>query len=125
MPKVVCNGAKLKCSFGASPGSLTVTENQTVNVGTQKVATIRDHKPNVNISDFGMCSSAANPAVIAAQGSPVKCVPPLFLTWLSQAATVNTDGKGKLPLDEASCTFCVYLGMVTITDTNSDEVNVP
>jgi Domain of unknown function (DUF4280) len=71
----VCNGAMLKCSMGVAPSTLVVLPIHRVMSSSQPAANIKDHIPMVNIMPFGMCTSPTNPAVVAAMGAPVPCVP--------------------------------------------------
>ena len=67
MAKQVVMGAMLKCSFGIAQSSLIVIPKGTPTIIEGKLAaTIMDFAPIANIPPFGMCSSPANPAVIAA-----------------------------------------------------------
>src|SRR6478609_602727 len=81
MSKLVINGAKLKCSQGTSPGSLTVLPGMGTDADDQPAATVNDYVPMVNVAPFGMCQTQANPqiaaATAAAQGvlTPQACVP--------------------------------------------------
>ena len=49
MPKYVCNGAMLKCSFGNAPSILCVPPINMVNTEKKPIANIMDFKPMVNI----------------------------------------------------------------------------
>ena len=66
MPQPVVAGAQLTCSFGAAPSALVVLPEARVLIEGRPAANIMDHEPLVNIPTFGMCTSAANPAVAAA-----------------------------------------------------------
>ena len=113
MPQHVCNGAMLQCSFGVAPSSLIVLPVNRVLTSNQPAATIMDHVPMVNIMPFGMCSAPTNPAVIAAMGSPVPCVPVTPAPWMIGAPTVL---EGNMPvLNSTSKLMCTWLGIISVT----------
>lgn len=113
MPQLVCNGAMLQCSFGVAPSSLIVLPVNRVLTSNQPAATILDHVPMVNIMPFGMCSAPTNPAVIAANGSPVPCVPVTPAPWMIGAPTVL---EGNMPvLNNTSKLMCTWLGIISVT----------
>jgi hypothetical protein len=111
-------GAMMQCSFGAAPASLVVLpQNQVLTVGVPG-ANIMDNKPMVNIPPFGVCSSMANPAVlaatIAAQGvlTPMPCVPVIPGPWVPGAPTVLL---AEMPaLDNNSKLMCAWGGLIQI-----------
>src|SRR5688572_26888150 len=57
MPKIVINGAKLKCSEGTAPSTLTVLPAKKSDGDKLSAATVDDHKPMLNIAPFGMCKT--------------------------------------------------------------------
>jgi len=71
----VCMGAMMQCSFGVAPSSLAVLPVNRTLTGTP-AANIMDNKPIVNIPPFGMCTSVANPMVIAATAAALGCPHP-------------------------------------------------
>lgn len=119
MPKVVCNGAKMRCSFGSASASLKVTSNQTVKAAGSLVATIADHVQMSNILPFGDCKAPA----MTKGGPPVPCAPITPTPWTTQATSIQV--QGKRPLDPSSLTMCAYAGVITIQDPNSDREHVP
>ncbi len=80
MSKVVVYGAKLKCSEGTAPSSLTVPSKSTSSDDLLN-ATVMDHVPMTNIAPCGMCKTLANPMVASATSAangvltPVPCEP--------------------------------------------------
>jgi hypothetical protein len=56
-PKVVVHGAKLHCTMGTAPSTLSVVPGKRIQVVNQEVATIDDFQPSVNIAPFGNCIS--------------------------------------------------------------------
>lgn len=120
MPKLVINGAKLKCSQGASPGSLTIVPANGGEAGTQPLATVDDFTPMVNIAAFGMCQTQANPqvasATTAAQGvlTPMPCIPVVTSAWSPGSSVVEVSGKKALTKD-STCS-CQWTGTIEITD---------
>ena len=107
----VCAGALLGCSFGSAPSPLTVLPANRV-VASAPAANIMDHVPMVNIAPFGTCSAPTNPAVIAAAGVPVPCVPATPAPWIPGSPMVLI---GNLPaLDGSSSLLCTWLGKISI-----------
>ncbi len=123
MPKQVVNGATLKCSQGTSPSSLTVLPTNLTDADDQHAATIMDHIPMTNVAPFGMCQSAANPQVAAAQGAPQPCIPVLPAPWSPGASVVTIQGLKALS-DNSTCS-CTWAGTVSISNPGTTtEVDV-
>jgi hypothetical protein len=124
----VCMGAMLQCSFGVAPSSLVVLpSNRTLT--TTPAATIMDHAPLVNVLPFGMCSSPANPVVIAATAAalgvltPMPCVPATAAPWIVGAPTVLI---GNMPaLDNNSKLMCNWGGVIQIVNPGQTTVMIP
>jgi Domain of unknown function (DUF4280) len=120
MAQVVVSGAKLLCSFGQAPSTLTVLPTgQPVQAGGQLVAKITDMTPMANIAPFGMCTTLSNPQVAAAtsaaQGvlTPQPCIPVTAAPWSPGSPTVTVDGTPALTSD-SQCA-CAWGGAITIT----------
>jgi hypothetical protein len=111
MSKQCSSGGLLKCSFGVAPTALNVLPVNQVLSGTP-AANIMDNKPFVNIPTFGMCTSPANPAVIACFGAPAPCVPAVVTPWLPGAVTTLI---GNIPAvnDKSKC-LCAYGGAISV-----------
>lgn len=129
MGLIVASGAMMTCSFGVAPATLTVPPSGRVNADGVPAATIMDHKPNVNIAPFGMCSSLANPQVAsatsAAQGvlTPQPCLPNTTTPWAPGSPTVSI---GSMPALTATSTCnCLWAGVITITNPGARTVQVP
>jgi hypothetical protein len=115
-------GAMLQCSFGAAPSTLVVLPKNRVLTQTPD-ANIMDNIPFVNIVPFGTCSSPSNPAVIAALGSPVPCVPVIPAPWMPGAPTVLI---GNIPaLDNTCKLMCAWAGVIQITNPGQSTVEIP
>ncbi len=120
MPKLVVNGAKLKCSQGAAPSTLTVLPVIGSSADEQPAGTIMDHIPMVNVAPFGMCQTPANPQVAAATAAatgtltPQPCIPVLPAPWSPGASVVIVQGLKALSND-SKCT-CAWTGSIEITD---------
>ena len=114
MPKQVVNGAKLSCNQGTSPSTLAVLPAIQTDGDNQPAATINDHIPMTNVAPFGMCQSAANPQVAAAQGAPQPCIPVLPAPWSPGASVVTIQGIKALS-DNSTCS-CTWAGTVSITN---------
>lgn len=125
----VVNGAMLQCSFGAAPSTLTVLPVNMVNAGNQPAANIMDHKPNVNIMPFGMCSAPTNPQVIAATSAalgvftPQPCIPMTMAPWVPGAPTVLI---GNMPaLNNSSKCICNWAGVIQVVNPGQTTVMIP
>ena len=124
MPKLVVNGAQLKCSEGSSSSALKVLQSAPADADTQPVATVLDHLPIVNVAPFGMCKAMANPqvaaATAAAQGTltPVPCVPVIPAPWTPGASVVTVD---EIPaLTDGSTCSCAWTGTCEVSQPGSD-----
>lgn len=124
MAKLVVNGAKLKCSEGLSPSTLTVLPSSGAKADELPAATVMDYKPMVNIAPFGMCKAQANPqvaaATAAAQGTltPQPCMPVITAPW-SPGASIVTIDEQKALTDGSKCN-CAWTGSVEVTDPGTD-----
>jgi hypothetical protein len=125
----VSTGAMLQCSFGVAPSSLVVLpQNCALSCGPP-AANIMDNKPMVNILPFGMCTSMANPMVIAATAAalgvptPMPCIPVTPAPWIVGAPTVLI---GNMPaLDSNSKLMCTWAGVIQIVSPGGFTVMVP
>jgi len=123
MPKLVVSGAKLKCSEGMAPSTLTVLPSSPAGSSEMPVATVLDNKPMVNIAPFGMCKTQANPqvaaATAAAQGTltPQPCMPVISAPWSAGSSAV-TIRQAKALTDDSTC-MCQWTGTIEITDPGS------
>jgi hypothetical protein len=129
MPLQVTTGAILQCSFGIAPSSLQVIPTSRVMASSVPAATIQDHIPFANVQPFGMCSSPANPTVVAATAAamgvltPMPCVPATSAPWLPGAPTVLIGG---LPaLDNTCRLMCQWGGMIQIVNPGQTSVLIP
>jgi hypothetical protein len=128
MPLQVCMGAKMQCSFGATPAPIVVLPVHKVLTMTPD-ANINDHVPITNIPTFGMCSAPTNPTVIAATAAalgvftPMPCVPATPAPWIPTNTTVILD---MVPaLDNGAKLMCTWLGVITFMDAGETTVNIP
>lgn len=122
----VCMGAMLQCSFGVAPSSLVVLPANHVNTSVP-AANILDNKPIVNVPPFGVCSSPANPMVIAATAAalgvltPMPCVPVTAAPWAPGSTKVML---GKMPaLESNSKLMCNWGGVIQIVSPGQIKVN--
>lgn len=129
MAKQVVAGAQLTCSYGAAPAVLSVLPADKVTVEGRPAATIMDHKPNVNIPPFGMCSAPTNPAVIAATSAasgvftPAPCVPATTSPWIPGSPKVMIGNKPAL--NSTSKCLCTWLGQITIANPGATKTDIP
>lgn len=116
MPNLVCTGATVQCSFGATPATFSATGTQVsagypVGVVTETAA--------ANVPPFGLCQSLSNPQVAAATAaaggslSPQPCHPVLS-SWSPGSARVTIGGIAAVD-DSSQCT-CTLGGVVTVSD---------
>ena len=109
--------AMLQCSFGLAPSTLTVLPIARVLIEGKPAAAITDAAPFMNIPPFGMCSSLANPQVLAATAAalgvltPMPCLPATG-AWVGGAMTTLIGGKPGLTFG-ATC-MCGYGGVIQI-----------
>jgi len=124
MPKLVAHGAKLKCSEGLMPSTLSVLPLLQADGGGVPAATVMDQVPMLHIAPFGMCRCPANPQVAAATAAamgvltPMPCVPVITGPWSPGANGATIAGQSALTAD-SSCT-CLWTGRIEITDPGCD-----
>lgn len=109
-------GTPMFCTFGVAPSALIV-EPTGVFANDLPVASIMDFIPLVNIPPFALCSSPANPEVIALTiaklgvFTPAPCIPLTIAPW-EPPSNVLIDG---LPaLTEGCFTECAWGGIVEL-----------
>lgn len=129
MPNQVSMGALMTCTFGAAPSSLVVLPKNKVLAEGPPAANIMDHIPMVNIMPFGMCSSSANPMVIAATAAamgvptPMPCIPATSAPWTPGAATVTI---ANMPaLDNVCQCMCNWGGMIAFSMAGTVKTMIP
>ena len=115
--EVVCDGAKLTCSMGIAPMSLTlsVMSNPTVMVENKKVATELD----IASVTGTMCKSTSHPIYIStsAAGAPVMVNPckPTIVSWENPSKGVKISMMGLAALNKGSKCKCLLAnGNITI-----------
>ena len=128
MPLQMTTGAMMTCSFGAAPSTLNVLPANRVMAGNVPAATIMDHAPMINVPPFGMCSSPANPTVIAATAAalgvltPMPCVPAAPRPWVPGVPTTMI---GNMPALNDTCKLmCVWGGAIQFTAPGQTTVQV-
>lgn len=128
MPKCVCNGAKLKCSFGSGPKSMMVLPlNRTTTQMAKPLANKLDMIPFLNIPAFGQCKSPANPMNWKMAGPvpvfvPSSCIPIPVMPW-NPVATKTKIGSNPA-LIETSKTMCVWAGSIEVDDPGSEKIDI-
>ena len=130
MPKQVCTGAKLQCTFGAASSSLIAIPKGPLALATgPNAATVKDHIPLANIQPFGMCTSLANPAVAAATAAafgvltPMPCVPVTPAPWTPGSPKVHLNNTRAL--NSTSTCMCAWLGVISILDPGQNPIEIP
>lgn len=118
MAYLMTTGCPLECSFGLTPSAMIALPLPGVpTVNGLPVATILDIEIE-NVPPFGLCSSPANPEVIAATAAamgvltPMPCVPVIVDPWEPPSELVSYDG---LPLAtvESKC-LCAWGGEIAV-----------
>jgi len=118
MPKCVCLGAKLKCSFGSGPKDMIVLPiGKTMTAMVKPLATQMDFVPFLNIPAFGNCLSPANPMNWKMAGPvpvfiPSSCIPIPIMPWDPVAKKIKIGGFPAML--ETSKTMCSWLGSITV-----------
>lgn len=119
MPKLLCTGTMLTCTFGVAPSVFTAQGLPGVPkiFGSMPAATITEFTP-ANIPPFGMCNSMANPTVAAATAAafgvltPMPCVPMVVAPWAPPSTLMSANN---IPLaTEQSKAVCAYGGMIAV-----------
>lgn len=122
MPRHVCTGAMLKCSFAMPPGTTTfnvIPDNQKI-IDDMHAANIMDNIPMAEIPPFGMCIAPTNPMFIAATAAalgtptPVPCLPIFPAPWVPGAIAPPVLLVDQPALDDSSILMCQWLGIVTV-----------
>ena len=106
--------ATLSCDKGTAPSKLVVLPDRTVFLNDKFWANKMDCTPYVHVFPFAMCTSKANPLVIANKGAPVPCTPTCS-TW----NPCKTDHKicGIKALMKSDTAFCpLGAGTIKIDD---------
>ncbi len=120
MANQVSMTAMCQCSFGSAPMPLMVNSQKTVLAQGPLAATIMDNM----MLPFATCSSPANPAVVAALGSPVPCTPVCPSPWMPGSPTVFICGKAAL--NNSSKLMCnIGSGIISIISPPALTVMIP
>ena len=112
MPKASCMNTILKCSCGTVPTSFVVLPINGVTASGLPAGNETDNVPFLNIIPFGMCTTTVNPAVAAAGGSPVPCIPMTLFPWSDTAKKVKV--RGLPSVTENSKLKCLWTGSITV-----------
>ncbi len=124
MPKMVVDGAKLRCSMGSLPSILVVTDDSPLSSDDKPVATVKDHVPKRHLITFGMCRSQSNPQVASATAAalgvptPQPCIPSTNEDWTPGAPMAVSNDVNILTSD--STCKCDWSGVIDILDPNND-----
>jgi len=112
-----------------APGTLVVLPVNRVVTSNQPAANIMDHKPMVNITPFGMCTTPGNPAVAAATSAamgvltPMPCVPNTPGPWVSGTPNVLL---GNMPaLDNTHKLMCAWGGVISVVNPGQATEQIP
>lgn len=118
MPKCVCMGAKLKCSFGSGPKDMMVLPiGMAMNATTKPIATSLDCIPMLNIPAFGNCNSQANLMNWKMAGAvpvfvPSSCIPIPVMPSDPDAKKLKIGGNPAML--ESSKTMYAWAGSITV-----------
>jgi hypothetical protein len=117
MPKQVCTGAQLQCSFGMAPSVFNATPRPVL-TSQMPAGTIMDHVPMMNIMPFGMCTSLANPTVASATAAalgvltPMPCIPVTTAPWVPGVPNVLITNQPAL--DNNCKLMCNWAGVISV-----------
>jgi len=112
----VNDGSIISCSFGEVPIPLDILPTHRVNLDEVPGGNMMDFTPFVNIIDFAICTSIANPLVLAMliltgqQKAP--CTPITVSPWSPSSFKVQIDGMPAILT--SSQTMCVWAGDISI-----------
>lgn len=125
----VISGAIMTCTLGTAPARLAVLPGPGGQVGGAPPARITDHRPQLNIPPFGLCTSLANPAVAAATSAamgvltPQPCIPATPAPWAPGSPTIAI---GHIPaLNNVSRCHCLWQGMISIAHPGQSACFIP
>ena len=127
MPKYVCNGANMSCTFGSDSCSLNVLPTKNVQMEGNEAADIMDFKPMENLSGFGQCSSLVNPVVAVATVKnsgvlePQTCIPAVVTPWMPGKPDALIANQPALM--DFCINTCIYFGVITITDAGQNSIS--
>ena len=128
MAVLVVDGAIVTCTFGAVPSALAALPANPTRGSNSAAATIMDFAPMVNIQPFGICSSPANPQVIAATSAaagvftPQPCVPATASPWIPGSPAVTIGGQ---PALDSACTCnCLWAGVISVISPGQQAAQV-
>ena len=128
MAVLVVDGAIVDCTFGAAPSALAALPANPTRGSNGAAATIMDFAPMVNIQPFGICSSPANPQVIAATSAaagvftPQPCIPATASPWVPGSPAVTIGGQ---PALDSACTCnCLWAGVISVISPGQQAAQV-
>ena len=108
MAKIIVDGARMRCTLGATEARIGITSHTFVKVGGALVATETDKEPMVNIPTFGTCKCGW-------PNSP--CIPqPQRWQQTAQSSGVN----GAMKLTDAFFCLCAKGGRISFYDTGDN-----
>ena len=128
MAVLVVDGAIVACTFGAAPSALAALPANPTRGSNSAAATIMDFAPMVNIQPFGICSSPANPQVVAATSAaagvftPQPCIPATASPWVPGSPAVTIAGQ---PALDSACTCnCLWAGVISVISPGQQAAQV-
>ena len=114
-----CLGTCIKCAFGVAPMPMTALPIPRVMVGGRPAANIMTNIPMANVPPFAMCTSPANPMVIALTAAalgvptPAPCIPATVAPWIPTSPTTLVGG---MPVQtQPSMLMCMWAGAINTT----------
>ena len=110
-------GTVLSCKpWGMVPMPMMVLPTNRILTGKMPTASMKDVVPFLNIPSFIMCTSKANPMVIAVMAASfgavqqAPCIPAPVSPWIMAGMRVP---GGKVPLiTKSACTMCMWAGTI-------------
>jgi hypothetical protein len=119
VPKLIVQGAQLKCSIGIAPSTFSVSPSHDVAGDARERQQRRRLYPDANVASLGMCQSMSNPQVSAATSAalgvltPQPCQPVLAQAWSPGSTSVTAADRPALH-DGCTCA-CQWGRTISVT----------
>ncbi len=116
----VVQTATLSCSYGDKTSKYQVPVDHETFINDKPQGNINDHKPNINILPFGLCSSLSNPTVAKATAAnkgrlkKMPCVPATTSPWINGKPDVLLENQPALL--NTSTLRCNWCGIIKVED---------
>lgn len=123
----IVRGAKMRCSCGSHPRRINLPVSHGSYVEDKPMMNEADSRLLVNIEDFGICNSPANPNnaiiyLIAEDKSTIsgkKCCPVILSNWINTQEKTKVEGKAALTTQ--SQLICALGGIIGFTSDGQQD----